>query len=232
MKQKLILLLVLIASLAACTKDDGDDYISENNPAAYNNASDSFSQFGEFEGRWLYAYGADAMGYKLTVTEKNVQVAFPENELLIFIDSNLWRFPEYQKLDIIGRRPIEQQPITHTFHYEKVGISDYLLYYNFYYDDLPQYSEKGEGYVVINGKLDVLRNDYSRSTLNFGILSDKPGVLIYNMRSHFWILTLKITKIYIEDGEEKLILDLQSVYKDESSFDHSYLDLIFQSYNN
>ena len=77
MKQILILLLVLIAGLAACTGPDDDDKLGHN----VEMESPGISQFGEFEGDWILN-NEKIDTAKLVVTENLLIVREPSEPLI------------------------------------------------------------------------------------------------------------------------------------------------------
>jgi hypothetical protein len=83
MKQKIILLLVLIAGLTACTKDDDD--IANN---YVEMASPGISQYGEFEGDWILN-NEKVDTAKLVVTEHSLIVREPSEPLIKYAAKNL-----------------------------------------------------------------------------------------------------------------------------------------------
>lgn len=76
MKQKLMILMVLVAGLAACTEDDGDTYNADIN---YNAITPILE--GEFEGVWVVDQ-QEVDTARLTVTDSTFQFRLPEAYLL------------------------------------------------------------------------------------------------------------------------------------------------------
>jgi hypothetical protein len=110
MKQKLMILMVLVAGLAACTEDDGDTYNADIN---YNAITPILK--GEFEGVWVVDQ-QEVDTARLTVTDSTFQFRLPEAYLL----ENANYVYEYAPLG-------ERCDCPHKL----VGFSDNIAYYDF-----------------------------------------------------------------------------------------------------
>ena len=233
MKQKLFLLMVLIAGLVACSKDDDTRGLASNLVDSNKNDSigNSRQELGDFEGHWIMYNHIVSSGNIITVTENEIQLIIPDKDIaqtarLIYQYNDTLLSNAYP-----AQRILDQTPIKRTFHYEIQGVSETKTYYNLYYDSIPQYSNVNGEYPIVIGNMDVIMGfPYgSHATWNIGFLANEPGVAIYDRKVNCWILMITLKKTFVDNGEETMITDLMSL-PEKVHFRNTYPNLTFNSY--
>ena len=204
MKQKIILLLVLIAGLTACSKDDGDDYMSDKNALAYNNAPDSFSQIGEFEGYWILK-NKKIETDTLTVFQQTIIVPIPSEPLLEYIVRAIPNSIDGMRYDISPN-------LRYIFLYGPQGYSENKSYSNLYnmYDGFSSLIAPTT-YLVANGTMYYDTGNNEEAIYGYYYIStDLPMLAIFDKDTLLWTLKITMNKVrYIKNGEtNEEIMDL------------------------
>lgn len=151
MKQKLMLLMVLVVGLAACTKEVNED---KNVLQGQKDEGEFFDQekyaraFGEFEGVWVVDQ-QEIDTTKLTVTKYFFQVRFPLEYFVNFAYDNAeFKFSWYS-------------------FYSLTGFTDNMLYCDFLLDPLQQYVETtDEAKLVEATNVNVQRRNHGGASFN------------------------------------------------------------------
>lgn len=200
MKQKIILLMVLIAGFTACSKDDGDDNIS----AIIAPVMDPLMGIGEYEGDWILN-NKQIEKDTLTVLEHSLIVKFPSERLLRYVVGTI-----PSALDEVR---FEYSNSYHCFDYELQGNSENKSYSNLYDASSSSPYMKQTVYSVANGTMyynggidkEIKHGDYT-------VLTDVPMLAIYDKVMHLWTLKITVNKLIIlKDGDtNEIITDLSS----------------------
>lgn len=203
MKQKIILLLVLIAGFTACSKDDGDENIS----ATIAPVMEPLMGIGEYEGEWI----VDLLDKqvvdtaKLIVTNSSFQVRLPEEYLLINhrpIGSPLYAVDQYGNPVNLSDDPYE----TYSYYIEYKPSNLVLEYVNRGYSSDSKYTElsinsdsyKSEEYPVlgsihyINKFAQEEENVAGKYTFIIGFSKNISGVAKYDQTTGLWTIKLKL----------------------------------------
>ncbi len=200
MKQKIILLMVLLAGFTACSKDDGDDDVS----AAYELKADILMGIGEYEGDWILN-NKQIEKDTLTVLEHSLIVKFPSERLLRYVVGTI-----PSALDEVR---FEYSNSYHCFDYELQGNSENKSYSNLYDASSSSPYMKQTVYSVANGTMyynggidEEIKHGY------YSVLTDVPMLAIYDKVMHLWTLKITVNKLTIlKDGDtNEIITDLSS----------------------
>jgi len=218
MKQKIILLLVLIAGLTACTKDNDD--ISNN---AAEILSPGISQYGEFEGDWILN-NEKIDTAKLVVTENLLIVREPSEPLIKyaakeFIDNPQIDFKKMNYSSSFGQindkdgfdlsdLVVEASNDLYCWIYEPQGYSENKLYNAF---SSSPYAGQTD-YRIVRG---TMYYDLKNEKATFGYLSimtDKPMVAVFDRNTQLWTIRITLNKLhYVIGGDTyETIVDLSS----------------------
>lgn len=214
MNQKLFLLIVLIAGLAACTKDDGDD-ISKNKSEIETDSSIGM-QLGEFEGDWILNQKKIETD-TLTVLEQTVVVKLPSEPLLRYVVRTI--------PNVIDDLRFEVSPnLRHIFRYELQGYSENKSYSSLLPKDQSYsnlyYLYDGSNnliipttYLVASGTMyyDIGNNEEVKHGY-YSVLTDKPMLAIFDRDTRLWTLKITLNKLRIikEGDTNEIIWDLSS----------------------
>lgn len=231
MKQKIILLLVLIAGLTACTKDD-DDYISMD--AGYHAETATVEESknqgtGVYEGEWIVGLFDKQVvdTAKLTVTEKSFKVRLPEEYLLqnnrpigstlYVVDKN--GNPVNKPDNPYGNYMynIEYEPSNLVLEYVNRGYSSDSKYVEL---SINSDSYKSEGYPILGSihyinKFAEEDSSVSRDlTFIIGFSNNISGVAKYDQTTGLWTIKLKLDIIAYDtiSNEELHFNPIELVY--------------------
>ena len=167
MKQKLMLLMVLVAGLAACTKDDAE--------AATDDITLQklvLGSYGEFEGVWVVDQ-QEIDTAKLTVTKDYLQVRYPVEYLVKKAYKNEVEYKsswaDYKSL------------------YRHSGSAEYMFYYHFEIDPMPP-SPYGKDMA------EDINPVYLASVQPFSFQSSEGGEAIFDITNHLWTLKVSIDR--------------------------------------
>lgn len=219
MKQILILLLVLIAGLAACTGPDDDDKLGHN----IEMESPGISQFGEFEGDWILN-NEKIDTAKLIVTEHSFIVRQPSEPLIKyaakeFIDNpqivfekmnNASSFEEindnngFDLSDLV----VEASNDLYCWFYEPQGYSANKSYNAF---SSSSYATQTDFKIIRGTMYYVLKNE--KATFGYlSIMTDKPMVAVFDRNTQLWTIRITLNKLsYVIGGDTyETIVDLSS----------------------
>ena len=202
MKQKLILLMVLIAGLAACSKDEESyDY------SKYAVDSEIIVQYGEFEGDWILNQQKIETD-TLTVTHDHFFVKAPSVPLIKYAVKELSKTENSYETDtpMMPNVKIETTYGSHIWPYEHQGYSSNNTYFNV--EGLK--STVTQTYCTIaNGMVNNVTGSFS---FILSVCTDQPMVAVFNRDTNLWTLkmTLTIIKYNISgvDGEQTINLQL------------------------
>lgn len=215
MKQKIILLLVLIAGLAACTGSDDDNQLGHN----VEMESPGISQYGEFEGDWILN-NEKIDTAKLVVTEHSLIVREPSEPLIKYAAKEFTDNPQidFKKLynassfdnngfdlsDLV----VEASNDLYCWIYEPQGYSENKLYNAF---SSSPYAGQTD-YRIVRG---TMYYDLKNEKATFGYLSimtDKPMVAVFDRNTQLWTIRITLNKLhYVIGGDTyETIVDLSS----------------------
>ena len=198
MKQKIILLMVLIAGFTACSKDDGDDNIS----AIIAPVMDPLMGIGEYEGEWI----VDLLDKqvvdtaKLIVTNSSFQVRLPEEYLLINhrpIGSPLYAVDQYGNPVNLPDDPyetymynIEYEPSNLVLEYVNRGYSSDSKYIELSLNSNSYPSDENP----VLGQIRYIDKYAMIGALIFkiGFSRDISGVAVYDQATGLWTIKLKL----------------------------------------
>ena len=198
MKQKIILLMVLIAGFTACSKDDGDDDVY----AAYEPKADILMGIGEYEGEWVVSLLDKQVvdTAKLIVTNSSFQVRLPEEYLLINhrpIGSPLYAVDQYGNPVNLSDDPYE----TYSYYIEYKPSNLVLEYVNRGYSSDSKYVElslNSNSYPSdenpVLGQIRYIDKYAMIGALIFkiGFSRDISGVAVYDQATGLWTIKLKL----------------------------------------
>ena len=172
MKQKLIILMVLVAGLAACTKEvDGDiNNLQKQIDMPWDNIDVYKFMFGEYEGVWVVDQ-QEIDTAKLTVTNAYFMVRYPLGYLVnkYFGKENKMYLAQYKS------------------PYWFTGFSNNSIYCNFVIDPWTLQS--------VDNLDKVLAGTDSLDTVPF-IIPSGEGVATYDTMAHLWTLKVKLEAIW------------------------------------
>ena len=210
MKQKIILLMVLIAGLAACSKDEESyDY------SKYAVDSEIIVQYGEFEGDWILNQQKIETD-TLTVMNDHFFVKAPSVPLIKYVVNELPQSgamlngkESYDYKSDASNMPnveVETTYGSHIWPYEHQGYSSNNAYFNV--DGLK--STVTQTYCTIaNGMVNDVTGGYS---FFLSVCTDQPMVAVFNRDTNLWTLKITLTKIKYSisgtDGEKTIDLQL------------------------
>ena len=198
MKQKIILLMVLIAGFTACSKDDGDDDVY----AAYEPKADILMGIGEYEGEWVVSLLDKQVvdTAKLIVTNNSFQIRLPEEYLLINhrpIGSPLYAVDQYGNPVNLSDDPYE----TYSYYIEYKPSNLVLEYVNRGYSSDSKYVElslNSNSYPSdenpVLGQIRYIDKYAMIGALIFkiGFSRDISGVAVYDQATGLWTIKLKL----------------------------------------
>lgn len=218
MKQKIILLLVLIAGLTACTKDDD---VKANNYGEM--ASPGISQYGEFEGDWILN-NEKVDTAKLVVTEHSLIVREPSEPLIKyaakeFIDNPQIDSKKLYNASLFGQiydnngfdlsnLVVEASNDLYCWLYEPQGYSENKLYNAF---SSSTYATQTDFRIVRGTMYYDLKNE--KATFGYlSIMTDKPMVAVFDRNTQLWTIRITLNKLhYVIGGDTyETIVDLSS----------------------
>ena len=203
MKQKIILLLVLIAGLTACTKDD-DDNIQKNN-VEFMDFPEDFIEKGEYEGEWIlnneridtatlkieskhflivrapYALIKYAITFVSSEVNKGIETA---DDFTININ-NACKDSVGISNFAIGLPCIDPQ-----------GYAERKIYFNI--NDLNEsgFRPIAEGWTY--------NSNSKRFTMLISVLTENPILAIYDKDTNLWTIKITLSKVCIENiGADK-----------------------------
>jgi len=199
MKQKLILLMVLIAGIAACSKDEeSDDNIGVP-------MSEAVVEYEEYEGNWILNNERIDTATLIIQDKETLLVKAPYALIkyaMTFISSEVNK--EIKTVDDLTIK-------INNACTDSVGISNFVIglpctnpqgyserktYFNI--NDLNEYGFRhiAEGWTY--------NSNSKRYTLIIWVLTEKPMLAIYDMDTNLWTIKITLSKVYIENvGADK-----------------------------
>ena len=216
MKQKLILLMVLIAGLAACSKDEDGDYYAEN---AVD--SENIAQYGEFEGDWILDQQVIGSAI-LVVTDKHFLLNLPEEQLLKYALSLLTadgivNIPDNSSITFVFDSKKEEQSeekyasdnsIVSQWGYQLQGNSENNSYFEF--DNTKLDLPYQPGYMVTHGWVNVSDENGEKHKWELAFFSNEPIVGIFNRDNQLWVIKITLNNIFYDDMNGYYFRTLQS----------------------
>ena len=206
MKQKIILLMVLMAGLAACSKDD-----EGGNVLQASMDSPVLQEFGKYEGGWFVNQKYIETD-TLTVSKQTIIVKSPSEPLLKYIIQAIPYDIDDVRLDISNS--------THCWFYVLQGYSENKSYSNLYNYEYGAYIEASSFsdmiptvFQIASGKMYDITDDKNMMTYGYySVFTDKPMLAIFDNDTRLWTLKITLNKLKIlEDGNtDKGITDLLS----------------------
>lgn len=212
MKQKLFLLMVLVAGLVACSKDEDEKNVYQRGLA---NNHMNYLGIGEFEGDWIFnnvKVGTDT----IKVLPELIYVNVPEDILLRYVATEYVKsliFNSEQSNDGINAAAQindglfsdlkVQSSNPRYWFYESQGYSDNTAYFNYNLPEIPEVR-------FVTGLIEYKGGNVNK-TWYLSFSTDKPIVAVYNKDTNLWTLKITLNKIidYKDDGD-KNTMDLQS----------------------
>ena len=217
MKQKLFLLMVLVAGLVACTKDEDTQDIEIEELSIEN-------EYVEFEGNWILN-NVTIETDTLTVMDDHFFVRTPSVPLIKYavneLSNNSLFLPDIENKAYNGKADqseyttgpfiyyyvnVEATYGSHIWPYDFQGYSLNNAYYNV--DGLKS-DVTQTYYIIANGLVNYYGDNKS---YNLSICTDQPMVAVFNKDTHLWTLKMTFTKInyHISGVDGENTMDLQS----------------------
>jgi hypothetical protein len=217
MKQKLFLLMVLVAGLVACTKDEDTQDIEIEELSIEN-------EYGEFEGNWILN-NVTIETDTLTVMDDHFFVRTPSVPLIKYAVNELFKkslfFPDNKYKEYDGNAE-QSEYTTGPFIYYYVNVEATYGSHIWPYD-YQGYSLNNAYFNVDGLKSDVTQNYYiiangianyygDNKSYNLSICTNQPMVAVFNKDTHLWTLKMTLTKInyHISGVDEENTMVLQS----------------------
>ena len=214
MKQKKILLLVLIAGLTACTKDDGDNIQKHN--VEFMDFPEDFIEKGEYEGEWILNQEKIDTAM-LIVTNKGIIVEPPSEQLIKYaaylltsgeVDNNLPNKKEIT-LDKISTHNVafEVSNDYHNWLLEAQGRSSNQFYFTI---KSSHPTASFSNFVIAEGKMYYIDNNVKIDPCHLSLFTNEPILAVFDRDTNLWVIQITLNKLYYQIDYNDIIVDLES----------------------